>query len=479
MPRLLKVTLIWLLAACVVVALAAGAVALLLDPSDYRPRFEAAASERLGMPVAVHGDLRLGFGPGIQIRVRDVEVRNRGERVAWLPSARLGVRWRPLMRGQVHVRHLTLTAPELTIVRDRDGRLNVVPPAVDDRIGPPDLAELFVAVRAGTISYRDARSGNAYTARGVELTLEPLRVHERTGARLLQRLSLALDAAIEEFSAPAFRASDTVLALSGERGIYDLHLRQSTLFGGRVRGEARAEFSAADARHRFRVDVEEFELEQFLAAALGAGDPIARGSMNFAADLASEGDSAEALLQALRGRAWLRGAVLELEGVDIDHELSRYESLIGFDLVDLGALFFAGPAGVVVMRGFDALPLFGGGRDGETRIRELVSVWDVERGVADARDVAMATDENRIAMRGRLDLVTRRFDDVTVAVIDGEGCAVMEQRVEGSFDDPEVAEPTLIEMLAEAAFELLTEAFELLAGRDCEVFYDGALPHPE
>jgi uncharacterized protein YhdP len=477
MPKLLKVTLVGLLIAC---ALAAGLVlaAMRLDPSDYRPRFEAAASERLGMAVAVHGDLRLGFGPGIQIVAREVEVGNAGERVAWLPSVRLGVHWRPLLRGRVHVSHLTLSAPELTVVRDRHGRFNVVPPDVDERIGPPDLAQLFVTMQGGALSYRDARSGSTYTARGVDLALEPLQVHERAGARLLQRLSLALEATIEEFSTPAFSASGTALALSGDRGVYVLRLQHSTLFGGRVRGQGRAEFHGADARHRLRLDVEAFELEQFLAA-LGADDPAARGSMNFAADLASDGDAADVLLQGLRGRAWLRGAVLELEGVDIDQELSRYETLIGFDLVDLGALFFAGPAGVIVTRGFDALRLFGGDRHGETRIRELVSIWDIERGVAQARDVAMATEENRIAMRGSLDLVARRFDDVTLAVIDGEGCAVMEQRVTGSFDDPQVEEATLIEMLVEAVFELLAEALALLAGRDCDVFYDGALPHPE
>lgn len=60
--------------------------------------------------------------------------------------------------------------------------------------------------------------------------------------------------------------------------------------------------------------------------------------------------------------------------------------------------------------------------EGRSEIRTLVSDWKVERGVAQAQDVAMATKQNRVALKGGLDFVNERFDDVTVALIDTRWC---------------------------------------------------------
>lgn len=39
-----------------------------------------------------------------------------------------------------------------------------------------------------------------------------------------------------------------------------------------------------------------------------------------------------------------------------------------------------------------------------------------------AQDVAMATKQNRVALKGGLDFVNERFDNVTIALIDARGC---------------------------------------------------------
>jgi hypothetical protein len=64
------------------------------------------------------------------------------------------------------------------------------------------------------------------------------------------------------------------------------------------------------------------------------------------------------------------------------------------------------------------------GSDGSTMMRTLVSKWQVEHGVAQAKDAAMATPENRVALKGGLSFINGYFDEVTVALIDAKGCAV-------------------------------------------------------
>jgi len=52
----------------------------------------------------------------------------------------------------------------------------------------------------------------------------------------------------------------------------------------------------------------------------------------------------------------------------------------------------------------------------------LVSDWKVERGIAQAK-TCDGDGREPVALTGSLDYVNERFNDVTVAVVDGKGCA--------------------------------------------------------
>jgi hypothetical protein len=97
--------------------------------------------------------------------------------------------------------------------------------------------------------------------------------------------------------------------------------------------------------------------------------------------------------------------------------------------------------------------------------------------VAQAKDVAMATKENRIALQGGLDFVNGRFEDVTVALIDEQGCPRVQQKIRGSFSKPQVEKPSVLTSLAGPARKLLRQARSLLGGH-CDVFYAGSVAPP-
>ena len=117
------------------------------------------------------------------------------------------------------------------------------------------------------------------------------------------------------------------------------------------------------------------------------------------------------------------------------------------------------------------------GSGGSSRIRALVSDWKVERGIAQAKDVAMATNENRIALMGSLDFADERFNDVTVAVVDGEGCAKVRQKIRGPFRKPEVEKVSVLQSVAGPVLNLFKQTKKLLGGQ-CEVFYAGSGEQP-
>ena len=91
----------------------------------------------------------------------------------------------------------------------------------------------------------------------------------------------------------------------------------------------------------------------------------------------------------------------------------------------------------------------------------------------------MATKQNRIALQGGLDLVGNRFDGVTVALIDEKGCAIVRQQIRGTFQNPVVEKPNVLESLAGPALRLLKKGNELLGGGRCEVFYAGSVTAPK
>jgi hypothetical protein len=94
-----------------------------------------------------------------------------------------------------------------------------------------------------------------------------------------------------------------------------------------------------------------------------------------------QGETVKKMRQTLQGQVSLRGRNLTLNGRDLDQAFARFESSQTFNLIDIGAFFFAGPVGLAVTKGYDFATVMQGS-EGRSAIRTLVSDWAVERGVA-------------------------------------------------------------------------------------------------
>ena len=185
--------------------------------------------------------------------------------------------------------------------------------------------------------------------------------------------------------------------------------------------------------------------------------------MDFSATLSMQGETMNKLRQTAAGQISLRGKNLILNGRNLDQEFARFESSQSFNLVDVGAFFFAGPVGLAVTKGYNFASILQGS-EGRSEIRTLVSDWKVERGVAQSQDVAMATDKNRVALQGGLDFVNERFDDVTVALIDAKGCIRAQQTIHGAFKHPVVEKPSALKSLTGPVVKLFKQMGQPLSG---------------
>ena len=457
------------------VVLVVLAVLLFVDANAYKPRLEAAASSALGMEVTVGGRLGIGLFPGLLVTLEDVHIRNRGTDVASAREARLGIDLLPLLQKQVRIGKIVLQQLRLSIERDRDGKFNLQKSEAAGGTFPAlDLAS--VSISGATLLYADKQSGEGFEAAGCNLNARRLQLAEGKRPDLLNNLSFTSDLACGEIRTGDFAVSDLKLSATGKGGVIILKPVVMRVFGGQGSGSIRADYSGAVPRYDVRYSLSQFRIEEFLKTL--SPNMVAEGSMDFSANLSMQGKTVNGIKQAAEGQISLRGENITLHGRDLDKEFSRYESSQNFNLVDVSAFFFAGPVGLAVTKGYNFASIFQGS-GGRSEIRKLVSDWKVEHGVAQARDVAMATNKNRVALQGGLDFVNQQFNHVTVALVDAKGCAKVRQKIRGSFRKPVVEKPNILTSITGPAVKLLKKGAELFPGGKCDVFYAGSVAPPK
>jgi AsmA protein len=455
--------------------LVAVALVLFVDVNAHKPRLEAAASDALGMEVRIGGNLGIGFFPGFHVTLGDVRIRNRGLDVASAKEAILGIELLPLLHKEVRIVKIGMKRPRISIEQDRDGKFNF-----EERKETKGTRFFLNAKKfflsEGALFYADKISGEVLEAGNFDLDVSRLRfTGGETPGHLLKNLSFTAEFSCKEFRKGSLAVSNLKVHIEGKGGVLDLNPVTMRLFGGQGSGSLLADLSGPVPHYNVRYSLLKFRIEEFLKTL--SPKKAAEGSMDFSSRLSTQGKTANEMKSNANGEFSLRGENLTFDGVDLDRTFSRYEASQNFNLVDVGAFFIAGPFGPLITKGYNFGSLFVGS-GGSSRIRMLVSDWKVERGIAQAKDVAMATNESRIALVGGLDFANERFNDVTVAVVDGKGCAKMRQEIRGPFRKPEVEKVSVLQTAAGPMLTLLKQAGKLLGG-PCEVFYAGSVAPPE
>lgn len=439
-----------------------------------KTRLEAAASEALGMDVEVGGRAGIGFFPSLHVTLEDVQMRNRGVDFISAEQADFGIDLLPLLFLEVRFRRIALERFGISIERGLDRKFNYEPE--DPQRVLPALDLVNVSLSNGTLHYVDKQSGKGLEAQACNLDVTHVSHPGGKASDLLTKLSITMEFVCAEMQKDNLVLSDLRGSLNGNDGIFEFEPVTMLVLGGQGSGSVQVDRSGPVPRVHARYSLPSFQIEEFLK--LLSPEKVAHGPMDLTMDLTMQGSTWNELRQTADGELSLVGESLTLDGRDLDKELARYESSQHFNLVDAGALFFAGPFGLAVTKGYNFASLFRGS-GGTTQIRTLVSKWKVERGVAHARDVALATNENRLALQGGLDFVNEEFDDVTVAQVDPNGCPIVRQRILGPFMKPVLDKPNFLKSMAGPTIKLFKQIRKLFPGKECEVFYEGSVAPPE
>lgn len=469
--------ILWVLASLIgVLLLASVIVNLLLDREQLTTRVQDEMGDLLGLDVVFEQSLHISLWRGPQVRAGQLTLSAEGEEVARVERALVRLRLLPLLRGEIALQALLLDAPQVHIERIDDG---VFRPALGGR-GEGSLAPLMiprVRVRDAVVQFHDRPGDRQWLLRGCRLQLDDLQHAGGEQSDWLGSLAMQGRLACDDIEQGRLRASAVTVEFAGEDGQLLAEPLTGQAFAGQLAGRLRLDLAAQPAQYSLQLGLDDFSLDDFLAAL--DEDQQGSGRLTLALELEGEGADWLQLRQSAAGTLSLAGSDLVLYGVDLDEELDSYAATQRFNLVDVGAVFLVGPMGLAASRGYSFTGMLRGSGD-QTPVSAMSSEWSITQGRARADDVAMRTQQSRLALAGELDFIDYDFAGMRVAVIDVDGCAIIEQRIDGPFRAPQVARPNVLVEAMGPVLDLLERGLNALdQGSDCDTFYHGSIAHPE
>jgi uncharacterized protein involved in outer membrane biogenesis len=472
-----KKKVLFITAGVITLAVFAGILAFMLNIKGFTPRIEAAASTALGMDVRIKGRIGIALFPDFGLTLKGVNVRNKGSDVVTVEKMRIGLKLIPLARFEIKIIRVGLVKPVFSIVRSKNGMFNLETPgrASWEKL----LAVKKISVSQGSLVYTDETSNEKIEVGDLDLSIRNLFSNGTVSSELFKNLSFTGDIRCKILKIYNCTLMNLVMRATGEKGILDINPVSMNIFGGSGNGSIHVDVTEPSPHYRVIYTLNRVRIEELLQQYSQIPQKTIEGPIVISADLTAMGKSADEVKRSLNGNLSLNGEDLMLYNIDIDALIMKYERSQNFNLVDVGAFFLAGPFGPVLTKIYNFTSLYKESQGGKGIIRKLVSDWKVKNGIAEARDVALASKKQRIALKGGLDIINERFVDATIAALDKRGCAVYSEKVRGSFHKPQIEKKSIFTSIAGSISNPLEDAWKFIQGKKCTVFYSGSVAQPE
>jgi uncharacterized protein involved in outer membrane biogenesis len=458
------------------ILIAAIVAVLLFDINSYKSKIETAVSGATGLDVTINGNMGLSFFP-FGISAKNVHVTNRGDEILSLESLKLGVKLMPLLKKQLEVTDCVFVKPILTIVKDVEGKFNFE--HIEEKSTKGQSGTAFslnnLKLSKGAMVYLNKKMGVKAELKEINLAIRDISLPD-TSENIIKNVSFTGNFDCKEVLYNNLRIENFKAPIKADKGVFSLKPLTMDAFGGKGEGDVTVDESALDSVYGINVKVTKLDFEK--VEEYFNTKKMIGGKGDFSAFLTVNEGGHRSLMSSLDGTFALQGDNLVTHTVDLDKVFSKYETSQQFDLFDVGAFFIVGPLGPVALRGYRYGDVYYHTQGGKGTITRFISHWKIKNGEADSVDCALATHHNRVALKGKLNLVNERFDNVTVAILDEKGCARFKQNISGPFASPSVGAVSTVESFAGPIFDLYRKAKRIVQAGKCEVFYNGSVQQP-
>jgi uncharacterized protein involved in outer membrane biogenesis len=470
---ILRKRVLWIAGGAILLVILSIVLVVIFDVKTLRPQIEAAATSALGMEVRIGGPMNVFFSPSLGVSLADISVKNNGAGVAKMSKMKIGLKLFSSLRRTVAITWMELVDPVISIVRLKNGKLNIETPKVPGS-GSPIILKKFDISR-GKIVFDDVAAVGKVEWEGLDLTLGNLPVGGVGSPDPLKTVTVTKDIRCRKITAGKTLLTNLSMSIAAGNGIFDVSRVRMNIFGGVGSGTLHADFTGSSPDFRATCTVKRLRIENLLQ------EPEKKESIegwgDFTADLAARGNTLAEVKRSLTGRISLDGKNILLNDIDLDARLTSLARSQNFNLVDIGGFFLVGPLGPALVRSYSFANFLGAAHGGKTVILQMVSIWKVGGGVVEAVDVAMSTKKHRIAMKGGLNFISGRFEEVTAAIVDPRGCPVYTQKIHGPFDQPQINKVNILGSLVRPMMNVLRSMKKIVGGK-CKVFYSGSVAPP-
>ncbi len=431
--------------------------------------------------------------PNLEITVRNLQFweskassGQRRELIIDVPSARFKADLTDVMNSNFNVNQLELNAPVLTIERDSSG-VQIISQAFSPLRKKEVKDTLNTIVRVKQIRLNEGRVSIIDRPTGVSI---PVLIHELEGDFRLEDMMISgqVDLLVngqELLDTLGTKTTDFDIRIQGDYKL-DLEKRELKL------KSPLTEIGSAPFDLDFELDYlnqnvlqldlnskkEGLTLENLLYSgtdSIQEDQPIEfKGTVGYSSHLRWEPQPGMSFVESLELAFAIEGNDLKLKGADLDKFIDNFKRSQNFNLADVSAVMFAGPAGLAITKGGDYASLAFASKGDSTQVRKFLAEWSMRDGRLQTRDVALSTLNHRISMDGSFNFVndSLRFD---FHVIDKKGCELVGQKISGTSSDYKMGNVNLIKTFLGP----VKNFFQDLGLVKCEVVYMGRVTHPE
>ena len=441
------------------IIVAAVGIGLFFDVNKFKPQIEAAVDKATGMEFKINGKASLKVLPTVHVALDDVHFRNpaqAGKAADVFSAQEISVSPQLLpfvLHRELNVDQLSLISPKIQIEKNKSGKYNfesakaektqaAQPPqkgtsqksvsTASAQSNPQNALVRSVVVKDADLSYVDQTSGQNLQVKDVTVRLSDIALNDK-------QLSLKGNLKAQSLKSGTLNVSDIQADFKDNKGLIDLKPTELTTFGGKISGNAQIDLRGGTPKMKIEQSGDHIDLAQ------ASGRSQVSGVAEAKIDLTAQGKDPAALTHSLNGTVAIRSKDITVTGMDIDSLAGNLKTGQGLGLVNIGSSLMAGPVGGVgqdISKNVGKAGTLVNGASGaansvtKSQIRNLVSVWKITNGIAQAQDAAFTTGKHTIAFKGDLDLVNKKYQNFYIATVDAKGCSQQKVEVEGPLSSP-------------------------------------------
>ncbi|MFK5882221.1 MAG: AsmA family protein [Sulfurospirillum sp.] len=463
----------------------------MVNLNKYKPQIEKAVRTNSGYEMKINGDISASFSP-VGINISNVEIKNpqikSNQKFFQMGKLGVAVEVIPLLSKKIKVKYIVLNDLTLDIKKLKNGKFNFEVAKTSKQKAQkkkeknkktklPMINIKEVRIKNANINFENLKNKSVAKVKNINVAVDNIGFDP--AKKMIQAISFDAKTKIKKVKFDKFSIKDIKIDVNMKDAIVSLNNMKLSMYDSLADAKAKLNLNKKIPLLNIEVDIPKFKLANFSKEYFKKD--MLSGTVKVHKKFTLGLGDIKTIKKTLNGTALIDGQDVGVKGFDLDKILSKYTNTKKMNPADLGMSLASGFA-----KGGNLSGVFGTGSDGTTLLKRVYIKINIAKGIANLSDVAIATGKNRVALKGKLDIVRERFLDMKFGVLDAKNCAKFSQTIQGTFTKPKVkVDASSIESTVNMVSSLLgsfgvkTPKIAKKKSGKCKVFYNGIVKQPK